>query len=263
MYGIMESRRWERYFLISLGIHCLVIIVIAGFGLRASPARVNNTGEFSIQLVNSSEASMQGNSSLAEAAASFSNPVASKQIFPQKETSVYEPEKLERSINTNDGLEAVQVSEANTNNSQITGNADNSSESGRQITGRGMATAEQSSSQEAGNGMFSNGNFLSNGDGSYTALDAEGISYTIIRDADAKYPEEARSIGYSRVVSVQAKILVGLDGFVENVEIVNSVPNLGFKESAIQALRKMQFAPIYYKNHNVKMYFIKKIYFQP
>ena len=262
MYGIVESKHWERYFLISLGLHCLVIMVIAGFGFRASPVRVNNTGEFSIQLVNSSEVSMQGSSSLTEAAASFSNPVASKRMLPQKETSIYEPEKLERLINPHDEVEAAQISETNAS-SQMTGNAANSLERAEQSTGRGTATAEQSSSQEAGNGMFSNGNFLSNGDGSYTALNAEGISYTIIRDADAKYPEEARSIGYSRMVSVQAKILVGLDGLVENVEIVNSVPNLGFKESAIQALHKMQFAPIYYKNHNVKMYFIKKIYFQP
>lgn len=263
MYDIVESRHWERYFLISLGIHCLVIILIAGFGFRASPVRVNNTGEFSIQLVNSSEVSMQGSSSLAEAAVSFSNPAASTRMLPQKETSPYEPEKLERLINTHDEVEAAQISKANTNNSQISGNAVNSAERAEQSTGRGTAAAEQSPSQEAGNGMFSNGNFLSNGDGSYTALNAEGISYTIIKDADAKYPEEARSIGYSRVVSVQAKILVGLDGLVENVEIVNSVPNLGFKESAIQALRKMQFAPIYYKNHNIKMVFVKKIYFQP
>jgi TonB family protein len=61
----------------------------------------------------------------------------------------------------------------------------------------------------------------------------------------------------------RAKILVGLDGSVESVEILNSVPNLGFKESAIQALRKMQFAPIYYQSHNVKMDFTKRIYFQP
>ncbi len=262
---MVERGYWNKYFLISFGIHGFVILLISCFGFQTSPAKMSNNGEFSVQFVNLSEANVQdsGSHSRSEDTAIFSNSAAGKSVLAQKDTSVYEPEKKERFIKPSKGLETAQLEETNTNNSQITGNSTNLSEGTGLNTGGQAGTANQSLGQGAENGIFSNGNFLSNGDGSYTALNAEGISYTIIRDADARYPEEARSIGYSRVVSVQAKILVGLDGSVESVEILNSVPNLGFKESAMQALRKMQFAPIYYQNHNVKMYFTKRIYFQP
>ena len=203
---------------------------------------------------------MQGGGGRSENTASLT-PAAGRSASPPREAPAYENGKERLVKPDDDGLEPA-LAATNTNHSPPTGDSVSSS-AGTGLNTAGRAGTEQALQSGAGNGIFSNGNFLSNGDGSYTALQAEGITYTIIRDADARYPEEARSIGYSRVVSVQAKILVGLDGFVESVEIVNSVPNLGFKESAVQALRKMQFAPIYYQNHNVKMYFTKRIYFQP
>jgi TonB family protein len=115
----------------------------------------------------------------------------------------------------------------------------------------------------AGKDVFGNGDFGNNGDGTYTALNSSGISYTILREIEAIYPEEARFIGYGRTVSVEAKILVGLDGSVESIEILNSAPNLGFIEAAKTSLQEMQFAPIYYNGHNIKMYFKKTIYFKP
>ncbi|MDD4321702.1 MAG: TonB family protein [Acidaminococcaceae bacterium] len=114
----------------------------------------------------------------------------------------------------------------------------------------------------AGKDIFGNGDFGDNGDGTYTALNSGGISYTILSEIEAIYPEEARSIGYSRTVSVEAKILVGLDGSVENIEILNSTPNLGFTEAAKMSLQEMKFAPIYYKGNNIKMYFQKTIHFR-
>ncbi len=260
---MVERGYWNKYFLISFGIHGLVILLISCLGFQTSPAKMSNNSEFSVQFVNLSEANMQDSGSQSESTPSSSNSVAGKSALAQKDTSVYQPERKERVIKTSKGLETAQLEEISTNNSQITGNSASLSAAASLNTGEQASIANQSLGQGADNGIFSNGNFLSNGDGSYTALNAEGISYTILRDADARYPEEARSIGYNRMVSVQAKILVGLDGSVESVEILNSVPNLGFKESAMQALRQMQFAPIYYQSHNVKMYFTKRIYFQP
>lgn len=115
----------------------------------------------------------------------------------------------------------------------------------------------------AGKDIFGNGDFGDNGDGTYTALNSSGISYTILSETEAIYPDEARSIGYSSTVSVEAKILVGLDGSVESIEILNSVPNLGFTEAAKTSLQEMKFAPIYYNGHNIKMYFKKTIHFRP
>jgi TonB family protein len=130
----------------------------------------------------------------------------------------------------------------------------------------GSATAKGTtggSGAGAGKDVFGNGDFGDNGDGTYTALNSSGISYTILSEIEAIYPEEARAIGYSRTVSVEAKILVGLDGSVESIEILSSAPNLGFTEAAKTSLQEMKFAPIYYKGHNIKMYFKKTIHFRP
>ena len=259
---MVECGHWRKSFLVSLAIHGLVILLISCVGFQFSPPNMNNTGEMSIQFVNISEAGRQGSDDSSDNTARSLTPVAGAGMVTPQEAAAYETEGKARFIKPDSGLEPA-LAETNTNHSPLTGHSADSAAAAGLNTGGQAGTAKQSLQQGTGNGIFSNGNFLSNGDGSYTALNAEGISYTIIRDADVRYPEEARSIGYSRVVSVQAKILVGLDGFVESVEVLNSVPNLGFKESAIQALRKMQFAPIYYQSHNVKMYFTKKIYFQP
>lgn len=259
---MVKCGHWKKCFLVSLGIHGLVIVLILCFGFQTSPAKMNNIGEINIQLINSSETSMQSNGDLSENPEKFSTSVASKSVLGQKEACAYNIEKKEKFIVMDKGSEVNRVEKTAANYGGITGNSGNTSEAAGINTSGEARTGNQSLGRGTDKGISNNGNFVANGDGSYTALNAEGISYTIIRDADAKYPEEARSIGYSRVVSVQAKILVGLDGFVEDVEILNSIPNLGFRESAIQALRKMQFAPIYYKSQNIKMYFTKKIYFQ-
>lgn len=105
--------------------------------------------------------------------------------------------------------------------------------------------------------------FVDNGDGSYTAPDASGINYQILQDARAVYPDEARSIGYAKTISVTAHILVGLDGSVESVSILSNPPNLGFREAAESALWQMRFSPMTYEGHPVKVPFEKTIYFQP
>ncbi len=111
---------------------------------------------------------------------------------------------------------------------------------------------------------FGSGNFIANGDGSYTALGSGGISYEILSEAAPRYPRAARSIGFNKVVRVRVKFLVGLDGQVETTEIITrNIPDLGFKEAAVEAVKKMKFAPIYHQGRNIKVYFQKTIVFQP
>lgn len=111
---------------------------------------------------------------------------------------------------------------------------------------------------------FGSGNFIANGDGSYTALGSGGISYEILSEATPRYPRAARSIGFNKVVRVRVKFLVGLDGQVETTEIfTRNIPDLGFKEAAVEAVKKMKFAPIYHQGRNIKVYFQKTIVFQP
>lgn len=154
-------------------------------------------------------------------------------------------------------------------NSNIGGDA-----SGESGTGNGDGTGEGSGSGNgdgegsgSGSGNGTGGGlgagFIDNGDGSYTAPDASGIDYQILQDARAVYPDEARSIGYAKTVSVTAHILVGLDGSVESVSILSNPPNLGFREAAESALWQMRFSPMTYEGHPVKVPFEKTIYFQP
>lgn len=158
---------------------------------------------------------------------------------------------------------------AESTNSNIGGDA-----SGESGTGNGDGTGEGSGSGNgdgegsgSGSGNGTGGGlgagFIDNGDGSYTAPDASGIDYQILQDARAVYPDEARSIGYAKTVSVTAHILVGLDGSVESVSILSNPPNLGFREAAESALWQMRFSPMTYEGHPVKVPFEKTIYFQP
>lgn len=156
---------------------------------------------------------------------------------------------------------------AESTNSNIGGDA-----SGGSGTGNGDGAGEGSGSGNGAGEGDGSGNgtggglgagFIDNGDGSYTAPDASGIDYQILQDARAVYPDEARSIGYAKTVSVTAHILVGLDGSVESVSILSNPPNLGFREAAESALWQMRFSPMTYEGHPVKVPFEKTIYFQP
>lgn len=147
---------------------------------------------------------------------------------------------------------------ANANKGNGTGSAEG--DASGQGTGTGSGAGSGTVPGE-GNGAAPGSG--SGGGGVYTAMSADGIDYTILRDAEARYPEEARSIGYAKTVPVTGKVLVGLDGSIEDVKIMSSVPDLGFREAAEQALWQMRFAPVYYQGQNIKMYCEKTIHFQP
>lgn len=156
---------------------------------------------------------------------------------------------------------------AESTNSNIGGDASGGSGIGNgngagEGSGSGNGAGEGDGSGNGTGGGLGAG-FIDNGDGSYTAPDASGIDYQILQDARAVYPDEARSIGYAKTVSVTAHILVGLDGSVESVSILSNPPNLGFREAAESALWQMRFSPMTYEGHPVKVPFEKTIYFQP
>lgn len=112
--------------------------------------------------------------------------------------------------------------------------------------------------------FFGSGNFIDNGNGTYTASGSGGIPYKIKHEETPKYPRTARDLGFNRVVSVRIRFLVGLDGRVESAEVLTKkTPDLGFREAALEAIRKMEFEPIVYRGRNIKMYFVKRIVFQP
>ncbi|WP_337599061.1 hypothetical protein [Sutterella wadsworthensis] len=131
-------------------------------------------------------------------------------------------------------------------------------------TADGKAQTEGSGVGDGQGTAFGSGNFIANGDGSYTALGSGGISYKILSEATPRYPRATRSIGFNKVVRVRVKFLVGLDGQVETTEIfTRNIPDLGFKEAAVEAVKKMKCAPLYHPGRNIMVYFQKCIVFQP
>ena len=128
----------------------------------------------------------------------------------------------------------------------------------------GRAQEEGSGVGTGGGDFFGSGNFIDNGDGTYTARGSGGIPYKIKYEETPKYPRTARDLGFNKVVSVRIRFLVGFDGRVETAEVLTKkIPDLGFREAALEAIRKMEFEPIVYRGRTIKMYFVKRIVFQP
>ena len=190
-----------------------------------------------------------------------------KEKKPVKKT---EPEKAKpdaRAVADNKGKDKGKQTEAKTHGTD--GESVKSAAGGTGAAGSpGTVTGQE---LKAGSGIGSgqgigagDGKFLDNGDGTYTAMGSGGISYQIIRDAEPKYPKAARSIGFSKKIKVTVKFLVGIDGHVENVVVLNKkLPDLGFKEEAEKAVRKMEFKPITHDGKPMKVYFRKVIHFMP
>lgn len=114
-----------------------------------------------------------------------------------------------------------------------------------------------------GSGPFSGTGFYSNGDGTYTATSPDGLEFEILTEVYPSYPVQAEEAAYTRIVIARAKFIVGLDGSVESVELLNDLPNLGFAEATISSLRQWRFTPIKYKGIPIKVEFTKQIRFVP
>lgn len=108
------------------------------------------------------------------------------------------------------------------------------------------------------------GTYLSNGDGTFTAMSAKGLNYKILFEQPAKYPRQAKAIGYSKQVKVTIRFLVGTDGKVEKTEVLSrNIPDLGFEEAALMSIRSIQFAPIKTSTQQpLKVWFKKTIIFK-
>jgi outer membrane biosynthesis protein TonB len=148
-------------------------------------------------------------------------------------------------------------------NQPAAGSGDTSAGTAGSSSGEGGGDGGNASGESSGSGSGMPGSFESDGNGVYTATSPDGLDYTILQDANASYPAEARDIGYAEEVAVTGDILVGLDGSVIGVTILNDVPDLGFREEAERAFWQMRFAPIYYNGVNIQMHFQKTIHFIP
>lgn len=110
---------------------------------------------------------------------------------------------------------------------------------------------------------FQGSNFMSDGDGGYIALSSAGIYYEILNEVEPEYPTQAEMIGYGQRVKVKVKFLVGLNGEIEKIEILESHQKLGFDEEVKKAIKKWRFKPIIHHGKNIKVYFVKDFVFNP
>lgn len=185
---------------------------------------------------------------------------AAKEVDPQTVEKIMENSHKDKSTNadikkdiTKEEDKTIKINSTQTSPSNIKG----TSSRGKEISPSG-----DTNGGSKGNGLDGKAGFIKGSDGYYVGNHNTVVNFTILKEAKPKYPKQARDIEYNKTVVAEALILVGLSGNVEKVEILNTLPNLGFKEEAIKALMEMKYAPIYVNGINVKKYFKRKLYFQ-
>lgn len=167
-------------------------------------------------------------------------------------------EKLNKKVSQHTAKEGDATGQAKTSAGGLGGVAGSvgahSRQEGKVVSGLGKGTGTAAGS----------GSYLSNGDGSFTAMSSKGLDYKILFERPAQYPKQARSIGYSKPVKVTVRFLVGVDGRVEQTEVLTKdLPQLSFEEAALKSIRSMQFEPIKTPSHQpLKVWFKKTIIFK-
>ncbi len=105
---------------------------------------------------------------------------------------------------------------------------------------------------------------VANGDGTYRATGKGSLRFTILRDAEPRYPRRARSMGYAKTVRVKVEFVVGETGEVIRMRVISrGTPPLDFNEEAEKAIAGMRFEPVRLGGIPVKVTFVKTIVFVP
>lgn len=89
----------------------------------------------------------------------------------------------------------------------------------------------------------------------------DGLSYILLKAPNPNYPSQARKVRISEDIVIKTKFLVGFNGRVENIEILEGTESHGFRNEVTRTLRQWQFSPISYKDENIKLYFYKDFIF--
>lgn len=112
--------------------------------------------------------------------------------------------------------------------------------------------------------LVGDGAFRDNGDGTFSARGGGGFRYRILYEEPARYPKQARTLGYDKKVAVRVRFLVGESGHVEKtIVLTKRIPKLGFEEAALRSIGKMEFEPIRINGKTIKVWFVKTIHFSP
>ena len=274
----MKKRPWMFCFLLSLLTHAALAVIVHLVGLDWMTERDSTPPALEVGIISEravSAAAGGDNAAGADAAPAASGPkirMTSAAALQDVQKAIAQSEQATHTIAdaSTTPAEAPAAAQTSTTVAAKAGvPSKGSSEAAGSMAGdagEGQGRGTSPSGEGQGNGGASAGlgaGFSDNGDGSYTAEASSGISYTILRDAQAEYPEEARALGYSSVVTISARILVDTNGSIESVRILSDAPNLGFRQAAEEALWGMRFAPIIYQGYPIKMWFEKNIIFTP
>lgn len=272
----MQTRSWRVYAGLSLAVHAGIVSILLLFGLDwlaspplpSNPLQVGFLSETQVATAVQSSAN-EGSAGGASASAeekkeNRAETTAQQNLLPSIHAAVAPTvQELERVVppaaNALASVSDAAQKGAQSSAAATTAASVGSTPGGSDGDGTVAAAGGSGTGQVAGLGD----GFSDNGDGSYTAASAARISYQILRDAEAYYPEEARSLGYSATVSVTGRVLVDTDGSIESVRILSDAPNLGFRQAAEEAFRRMRFAPIVYQGYPIKLWFEKTLIFQP
>ncbi|SDP66518.1 energy transducer TonB [Selenomonas ruminantium] len=270
----MRKRSWNYYLGLAAGVHGLLIALLAFAGLGWLSGEPEEKPAIEVGFVaETAVASMAGGSEAGGEAPKMGPAIKTASVAAVEKLQSLRGHSAEAASNPavsaadreNAVEEATAAIDAASTGAEVDGkgSAGVGANGGSTDGDNGSGSAEGTGGSGTGTSQGLGAGFTPNGDGTYTAASAAGIDYQLLRDANAVYPEEARSIGYSNVVEVVARIMVGLDGSVESVTILNSPPKLGFREAAQEALWSMRFAPIYYQGVNIRVPFEKHVIFQP
>lgn len=169
-----------------------------------------------------------------------------KKIEKPIEEKVVKPEPTK----TVDAIESVEVKESNSVESNAeSGNVQSSNSSNNGSSSNGQGVDENITVDGSGGKIGKNQNI-------------EGIKYKILESRDPEYPSLAKKFKIKEKIVVKAKFLVGLNGSVEKIEILEGPEKFGFTNAVRGSLEEWKFTPVEYKGENIKLYFYKEFVFK-
>lgn len=132
-------------------------------------------------------------------------------------------------------------------------------------TAAGTPGALDKASPSAGEGAGSTGGKggshggLGTGAGEFTLKQVDRAP-AILHKVEPEFPEAARKMGLTG--KVVAKLLVGADGRVSRISILEASPHGIFEQDVLKALKQWEFKPGYYRNQAVATWVVLPINFR-
>lgn len=100
---------------------------------------------------------------------------------------------------------------------------------------------------------------LGTGAGEFTLKQVDRAP-VVLRKVEPRFPEAARTMGLTG--KVVAKLLVGSDGHVSRISILEASPHGIFEQDVLKALKQWEFKPGYYRNQAVATWVVLPINFR-